>query len=251
MFAQNEDHSIYVTRGDECDILIDHAFKSGDVVRFKVTRKKDCNTVMLQRDFTVSGNANSFTIHLEGNETKLGEVISKPTDFWYEVELNPDTDPNTIIGYDEDGAKILRLYPEGKDVDGDDIEVVGAKTLQELVDYALAEAKASGEFNGDPGHTPVKGVDYWTEEDKNEIKQELEETTLGDIESALDTIIAIQEELINNGGGDSDEGVYCPNCGEPMNDPAYCENCGFRQLECGNCGRYFEDTGGPCPYCGA
>ena len=203
MFVQNEDHSIYVTRGDECDILIDHAFKSGDVVRFKVTRKKDCNTVMLQRDFTVSGNANSFTIHLEGKETKLGEVISKPTDFWYEVELNPDTDPNTIIGYDEDGAKILRLYPEGKDVDGEDIEVVGSKTLQELVDYALAEAKASGEFKGDPGHTPSKGVDYWTEEDIEEIKSGLNETVLGDIESALDSIIAIQEELINNGGGSS------------------------------------------------
>lgn len=201
MFVQNEDHSIYVTRGDECDILIDHAFKSGDVVRFKVTRKKDCNTVMLQRDFTVSGNANSFTIHLEGNETKLGEVISKPTDYWYEVELNPDTDPNTIIGYDEDGAKILRLYPEGKDVDGDDIEVVGAKTLQELVDYALAEAKASGEFNGDPGHTPIKGVDYWTEEDIEEIKSGLNETVLGDIETALDTTVKSVNGIVPDKNG--------------------------------------------------
>ena len=225
MFVQNEDYSIYVTRGDSCDIVVDHSLKIGDVVRFKVTRKKDCNTVMLQRDF-VADKANTITIHLDGAETKLGEVISKPTDYWYEVELNPDTDPKTILGYDEEGAKILRLYPEGKDVDGDDIQVVGAKTLQELVDYALAEAKASGEFKGDPGHTPIKGADYWTEEDIEEIKSGLNETVLGDIETALDTIIAIQEELINNGGGSGeDEGSYCPNCGEFTGEGPCPNNC--------------------------
>ena len=248
MFVQNDDLSIYVTRGDECDIAFTHAFKKGDVVRFKVTKKKDCGTVMLQRDFNVATSGDMFTIHLEGDETKLGEVISKPTDFWYEVELNPDTDPNTIIGYDEDGAKILRLYPEGKDVDGEDIEVVGSKTLRELVDYALEEAKNSGEFKGDPGYTPVRGVDYWTEDDKNEIKRELEETTLGDIESALDTIIAIQEELINNGGGGED-GYYCDNCGELMSDPYWCENCGTNYGECPVCGMRYIDEGGPPP-CG-
>ena len=246
MFVQNDDLSIYVTRGDECDITFSHAFKKGDVVRFKVTKKKDCGTVMLQRDFNVTASGDMFTIHLEGDETKLGEVISKPTDFWYEVELNPDTDPNTIIGYDEDGAKILRLYPEGKDVDGDDIEVVGSKTLQELVDYALEEAKNSGEFKGDPGYTPVRGKDYWTESDKNEIKRELEETTLGDIESALDSIIAIQEELINNGGS-SDDGYYCDNCGEHMDDLWYCDNCGTSYSQCEWCGtRYNSDGPPPC-----
>lgn len=44
-------------------------------------------------------------------------MVNKPTDFWYEVELNPDTAPQTIIGYDkETGAKIFRLYPEGGDM---------------------------------------------------------------------------------------------------------------------------------------
>lgn len=91
----------------------------------------------------------------------------------------------------------------------------------------------------------------YTEDQKAQARENIDAApaeSIGDIESALDTIIAIQEELINNGGGD--EGVYCPNCGEPMNDPTYCENCGFRQLLCGNCGSYYEDTGGPCPDCG-
>ena len=181
MFQINDDKSIYVTRGDCCEIPIEHQLKSGDVVRFKVTNKKDCNTVVLQRDFTIESAVDTFVISLDGVDTKIGEVISKPTDYWYEVELNPDTNPQTIIGYDEDGAKILKLFPEGKDVDAEDIEVVGKKTLQELVDYALEQAKESGEFNGKDGengadgqdgkdgYTPVKGKDYFTEEDKAEV----------------------------------------------------------------------------------
>lgn len=41
--------------------------------------------------------------------------------------------------------------------------------LQEAVDDALTQAKESGEFDGAPGHTPEKGVDYFTEDDKTEM----------------------------------------------------------------------------------
>ena len=37
------------------------------------------------------------------------------------------------------------------------------------VNSALASAKASGQFDGQDGETPVKGEDYWTTTDKNEI----------------------------------------------------------------------------------
>ena len=56
-------------------------------------------------------------IYLTEEDTKIGEVISKPKDYWYEVELNPDEEPQTIIGYDEDGAKIFKLFPEGDDIE--------------------------------------------------------------------------------------------------------------------------------------
>ena len=151
MFVVNEDKSVYVTRGDVCEIPVQHQFNAGDIVRIKITKKKDCESVVMQRDFDIQDETDSFVIFLTGDDTKLGEVISKPTDYWYEIELNPDTHPETIVGYDEDGAKIFRLYPEGKDVDGEDIEVVGHKTLQELVDYALETAKESGAFDGEKG----------------------------------------------------------------------------------------------------
>lgn len=53
--------------------------------------------------------------------------------------------------------------------------------LAEAITQALADAKTSGEFDGAPGkdgadgspgadgYTPVRGVDYWTDEDKQQI----------------------------------------------------------------------------------
>ena len=51
-------------------------------------------------------------------------------------------------------------------------DVVKTSDLQTAVDEALTQAKESGEFdgeNGKDGHTPVKGTDYFTDEDINEI----------------------------------------------------------------------------------
>ena len=120
MFKVNEDLSIYVTRGDAVSFDVyaedngeSYVFRAGDLVRFKVFEKKACQNVEVQKDFRVEAESEFVTISLDGEDTKLGEEISKPTDYWYEVELNPDTQPQTIIGYDEDGAKVFRLYPEG------------------------------------------------------------------------------------------------------------------------------------------
>ena len=118
MFAiNNEDLSIYLTRGDSASIPlpITYDFQTGDVVRFQVFKKKDCAEVVLRKDFVIEEATQNITIVLDGSETKLVDIINKPTDFWYEVEVNPGENSKTIIGYDEDGAKILKLYPEGSD----------------------------------------------------------------------------------------------------------------------------------------
>lgn len=124
MFIVNEDSSIFCTRGDAGGFNVQatlageaYTFRAGDVVRFKVFAKKDCENVVLQKDVTVSEDTAQVGIFLDGDDTKFGEVISKPTDYWYEVELNPETKPQTILGYDEEGAKIFKLFPEGKDVE--------------------------------------------------------------------------------------------------------------------------------------
>lgn len=127
MFTINEDNSIYVTRGDICAFSVtadkdgeNYIFKAGDVLRIKVYGKKDAETVVLQKDFPVTRETESVDILLTEQDTKIGEVISKPKDYWYEVELNPLTNPQTIIGYDEEGARLFKLFPEGRDLTEDD-----------------------------------------------------------------------------------------------------------------------------------
>lgn len=122
MYRVNEDNSIYVTRGDI--VLMDvtasfngkpYTFVSGDLLRIKVFKKKKCDEVALVKDFPVTATTQKVQIYLSEDDTKIGNVISKPVDYWYEVELNPHSEPQTIIGYDEDGAKVFKLFPEGAD----------------------------------------------------------------------------------------------------------------------------------------
>jgi hypothetical protein len=139
MYIVNEDSSIYVTRGDTVFLTVSAAedgaaykFQPGDVVRIKVFEKKACENVVLQKDFSVVKEAEAVDLFLTGQDTRIGEIISKPVDYWYEVELNPDTNPQTVIGYDDNGAKLFKLMPAGREVDEDiiteeDIPIVDKK----------------------------------------------------------------------------------------------------------------------------
>ena len=123
MFMVNDDMSIYITRGDVAFLRVTaenggvrYRFQPGDIVRMKVFAKKDCANVAFQKNFPVTTETEFVDILLTEEETKIGGVISKPVDYWYEIELNPYTNPQTIIGYDDDGAKIFKLFPEGRDL---------------------------------------------------------------------------------------------------------------------------------------
>jgi hypothetical protein len=124
MFEIDADKTIHLTRGDIATIEVStkdkatgeaHVFKAGDVVRLRVNEKKDYGRIMLMKDVAVTGDTTVVAISLNKEDTKIGELISKPRDFYYEIEVNPETAPQTIIGHDREGAKVLRLYPEGSD----------------------------------------------------------------------------------------------------------------------------------------
>ena len=75
-----------------------------------------------------------------------------------------DTTPSTGTTYSS--SKIDALINEQKEAIDNK---VGTDELNTAVGDALAAAKESGAFDGEPGkagHTPEKGVDYWTAEDK-------------------------------------------------------------------------------------
>jgi hypothetical protein len=122
MFTIESDKTINVTRGDilyfgitaqDKDTKEVHTFQPGDIVRISVFGKKECENVVLEKDFLVETPTEEVDIFLDKDDTTIGEVISKPAIYWYNVKLNPDEKPQTIIGYDEEGARIFRLYPTG------------------------------------------------------------------------------------------------------------------------------------------
>jgi hypothetical protein len=149
MYKINDDLSIYVTRGDIVLMSVaaefdgkPYTFKAGDLIRIKVFKKKNCAEVVLEKDFPVTAATQKVQIYLTEEDTKIGKVISKPTDYWYEVELNPLSEPQTIIGYDEDGAKVFKLFPEGADKEVEEYEPGEDEILSRFMDDELDLASA-------------------------------------------------------------------------------------------------------------
>ena len=88
-------------------------FKAGDIIRVKVMEAYNVENVVIQKDFKAENDIDVMPIVLLGSETKIGEYINQPIDYWYEIELFPDTDyTQTILGYDDE-PKIFTLRPEG------------------------------------------------------------------------------------------------------------------------------------------
>lgn len=176
MFTINEDLSIYATRGDVVFFSVtaadngqNYTFQPGDVVSIKIYGKKNAEDVVLQKDFPVTEVREKVDIILTKEEMKIGGIISKPKDYWYEVVLNDDTWPQTIVGYDDDGAKVFRLFPEGGDFedeyapapinelhDADDaLDMTSARPVQ---NQAVARAFAKLEDGYERTHAAVANL---------------------------------------------------------------------------------------------
>lgn len=121
MFTITDKKFIYITRGDVASLDVTiyqedgsyYVFQKGDEVRLTVVEKNNYDNVLIQKTAKAIDGDQYVTITLEKEDTRFSQIISKPVDYWYEIELNPNDDPQTIIGHDEDGPKIFRIYPEG------------------------------------------------------------------------------------------------------------------------------------------
>ena len=115
MFEIKND-TIYLTRGDKATINLeipDYVFKVGDTVKFKLYNEYELDKqAILTKIINIKTEVDNINIELTSEETKLGEMLNTAKIFWYEIELN---DNQTILGYDEKGAKQFIIYPEGAD----------------------------------------------------------------------------------------------------------------------------------------
>lgn len=121
MFKIDDKKTIHINRGDIGCLKISaknydgtqYEFQKNDVIRFGIFSKGNMNKLILQKDIIVESNTTEVELNLTMEDTRIGEIINKPVSYWYEIQLNPDTNAQTIIGYDTNGAKIFKLYPEG------------------------------------------------------------------------------------------------------------------------------------------
>lgn len=118
----NNTKTISINRGDDnvgfiFSIPLDneekYEFQPNDLITFGVYGKNKMEEpALILKEITIQETTEEVEILLSTQETSVGDLINKPVDCWYEIQLNH----NTIIGYDEKGAKKFIIYPEGSDI---------------------------------------------------------------------------------------------------------------------------------------
>lgn len=119
---------INITRGDVATIKLKlklesgyYTFKSGDYLEFKVYNKKGYEEEpVLYKKVEINEETEIAEIDLTSEDTRIGEIINKKKEYWYEVQLNGNI---TVIGYSEEkGPSIFMLLPEGSEIEGSESE---------------------------------------------------------------------------------------------------------------------------------
>lgn len=118
--VDNDTKTISINRGDDKVGFIfsiptnsgKYIFQAGDEIKFSVYNAKELEkNALIYKLIVVESETDSVDISFTKEETSIGEILNKPVTCWYEIQLND----NTIIGYDEEGAKKFIVYPEGSD----------------------------------------------------------------------------------------------------------------------------------------
>lgn len=116
MIKVDSEKRIHISRGDAATLAVtanggEYQFQSGDVIRLRIYEKNKYNEPVKEISKTLQQATTSVQLSLTKEDTIIGEDINKPKTYWYEISLNETT---TIIGYDEEGAKELIVYPAEK-----------------------------------------------------------------------------------------------------------------------------------------
>ena len=114
MIKIDSDKTIHISRGDAVTINVTansgtYEFKQGDEVKLRVYEKNGYDKEpVLEKEIKVTETTNSVLIVLTEEDMSFASDISKKQTYWYDISLN---EVNTIIGFDEDGAKKMVIYP--------------------------------------------------------------------------------------------------------------------------------------------
>ena len=124
MLRIENENEIHINRGDtgNFDFIIPlnnnkrYMFNVGDKLTFDVYEKKGFDKCsLLHKEIVLDKAQDVVTFELTAEDTTIGDLINKTVDYWYEVQYFSQDGKicDTVLGYDEDGEKLLVLYPEG------------------------------------------------------------------------------------------------------------------------------------------
>lgn len=117
-----ENKQISMTRGDTATLKFKvktaegyYTFGNNDVVEFKVYPKKEYESEpLIYKSIVIEEDTDTAIIDLSSDDTRIGDIINKEKEYWYEVQLNHNI---TLIGYsDSEGPAIFMLLPEGREI---------------------------------------------------------------------------------------------------------------------------------------
>lgn len=118
MLKVDNEQTIHINRGDRLVLEYsidndgsDYIFQKDDYIIFSIYEKKglDKPPIIHEKITPIVGNT-TVDIDISSDKMKIGEIVNKEKEYWYEIQLNNE---NTTNGFDEDGAKKIILYPEG------------------------------------------------------------------------------------------------------------------------------------------
>ena len=115
----DDNHTMHLTRGDRCTFRVylqdaktlqKYTFPAGCFVEVVVKHKKGyTGEDLLRKRIYLNIDTTDIEFTLTEKDTKIGEMIDKKTKYWYNIVVNNDL---TITGSDDEGDKVLILYPE-------------------------------------------------------------------------------------------------------------------------------------------
>ena len=113
--------TFHVSRGDSGTInlkLKNTTFRPEDDVVFKIYEVQGLDAApIIDVHASVEEESDTVNISLSSEDTTFGDPGNEIVDYWYEIAVN---ESRTIMGFDESGAKIFKLYPTGEPAPAED-----------------------------------------------------------------------------------------------------------------------------------
>lgn len=119
---EKDNNHLYITRGDTLvfDLQIFdydnkvYTFGEDDVITFAIYKNLKQPAFVL-KDFMAENGEDTIRIEVDSEDMKIGELISSPRNYYYEIILNG---VSTVQGYAPGKRSTLTLLPEGSSIIG-------------------------------------------------------------------------------------------------------------------------------------